>query len=197
MSVSEQFLDELDRTTRRGEGRPARLTKWEPKKWKPLYQAMVLLHAAGRSNVEIAERLEVTPQQVSNVLCSQQGKKHIERANEKLEEHTVEQISGTLRQIATKTANLTLALFEDDELVAKSPFALIDRGLRIMEGSGHLKKGSTGESPPGGTFNQYNFGMLPPALIESLTSALEKADEVKKLHNGRDLSALNEQTKSE
>lgn len=161
----------------------AKLTRWEPKKWKPQYEIICGLHANGMSNIEIADKAGRTPQQISNILCCEQGKRVIAEITAALHKKNTQTLPEMYAEIAQKTARLTLKLFDNEDVVQKSPFALIDRGLRVSEGAGKLKRGNDGVNIGNATINA-----LPPALIERMSEALEKAQVVKELHSGQDVS---------
>ncbi len=71
-----------------GRGRPPKGVDYEPttsvapiKKWKPRHQHIINLHVfEGKSNVEIAEIVGVTPQTVYNILRDPQGRRQIKEA---------------------------------------------------------------------------------------------------------------------
>jgi hypothetical protein len=54
---------------------------YEPKHLKPAHIAIIKLHMEGASNLDIALKMDYTPQQVSNILNSQQAQSLIDAIN--------------------------------------------------------------------------------------------------------------------
>lgn len=157
------------------ERKAPKLTKWVAKKWQPEYERMVAYSAMGWSNKKIAETLRYTPEHVSNVLNLPQAKELKDKILARMRERTLEDVPSILKKIAQKTAERLQTIVDDDELFAKSPFAVIDRGLEVMKGVGHLKGGGNGSA---GVTNQQNnfFNGIPPALLEQLNGGMKAAN---------------------
>lgn len=168
---------------------PARLTKkFEPKTWKPIYDQFVFHHCCGKSNIWIANEYDYTPQQVSNILNSTQGKvlKKIIAFN--LQQQREQSIGERMGNVADKFMKRIEEVAEDDELFEKAPFAVIDRGLTILKSLSHLKGGS--ESPNGGSptvnnvqiNNNQRVTVIGEKAAQELRDAIRFSDEVNALH---------------
>lgn len=161
--------------------RPPSLKRWEAKKWRPEYERAVAYSALGKSNIEIAKLLNYTTVHVSNVLNLPLAKELKQKIMDRMRERTLEDVPSILQNVARKTAERLQTIVNDDELFAKSPFAVIDRGLDVLKGVGHLRGGGNGA--PSQVNNQQNnfFNGVPPQLLDQLNlgmSAANKAQEI-------------------
>lgn len=119
---------------------PARLTKkFEPKTWKPKYDLFVYWHCLGWSNKKIAEEFDFTPQQVCNILTSNQGKLRIKLIEENLREARTAGVSSRVEDMAAKLLRRMEDVVDNDSLFEKAPFAVFDRALAVIKGIGYLK----------------------------------------------------------
>jgi hypothetical protein len=119
---------------------PARLTKkFEPKSWKPVYDLMVFHSCMGVSNKEIAEKYNYTPQQVCNILVSNQGRVRKKLILANLIENETASVQDRMEKVATKFLQKIELVADNDELFEKAPFAFVDRGLAIIKGLGRLE----------------------------------------------------------
>lgn len=158
-----------------------KLTKWVPRKWQPEYERMVAYSAMGWSNIKIAQELKYTTVHVSNVLNLPQAKELRDKILARMRERTLEDVPNILQRIALKTAERLETVVNDDEMFLKTPFAIIDRGLDILKGTGHLKGGGNGAL---GIQNQQNnfFNGVPPALLEQLNAGSAAANKALEIH---------------
>lgn len=61
------------------EKRPPRFGKWQPTRWKPIYEKIIIMSAGGMSNKMIAASVGFTPEHVSSILnLSQERQRMIE-----------------------------------------------------------------------------------------------------------------------
>lgn len=152
------------------------LKRWEAKKWRPEYERAVAYSALGKSNIEIAKLLNYTPVHVSNVLNLPLAKELKDKIMARMRERTMEDVPSILQKVAQKTAERLLKVVEDDDLFTKSPFAVIDRGLDVMKGIGHMKGGGNGA--PAQVNNQQNnfFNGVPPQLLDQLSMGMSAAN---------------------
>lgn len=164
------------------EKKAPKLTKWVAKKWQPEYERMVAYSAMGWSNKKIAETLKYTPEHVSNVLNLPQAKELKDKILAKLRERTLEDVPSILKKVAQKTAERLETILNDDDLFEKSPFAVIDRGLDVMKGIGHLKGGGNGSGGGGVQNQQNNFFNIPPALLDQLNGGMAAANKARQIN---------------
>lgn len=162
---------------------PKLTKKWDPKEWRPEYDRVVGWSFLGASNVEVARKVGLTKEHVSNILTSDKGKEVMKILMAKQRETTEKTIVERLNDVAEKFTKRLEVFVDDDELYTKSPFAVIDRGLRVLEGTRNLKDKSTPDFA-----QQNNFFNIPPELQQTLIAGLEKANKVKELHGNKDLN---------
>jgi polyhydroxyalkanoate synthesis regulator phasin len=168
--------------------RPARLTKkWAPKSWRPEYQRVVGYSALGLSNTQVAEKTGFSAQHVSNILNLPEAQAMLQDITRKIKEQQEQNIPSVLNDIAIKSALRIKSMLNDDELYEKSPFAVIDRGMEMLKLTGHVRGGGNGAPPPPTTQNNTYISGLPEELMLRLISGIDKADEAKKLHSGKNL----------
>ena len=169
---------------------PARLTKkFEPKKWKPLYDLFVYWHVMGWSNIRIAQEHDMTPQQVCNVLTSNQGKMRIKVIESNLRESRMAGVSGRMENIASKLLTRMEAIVDDADLATKSPFAVFDRGLAVLKSIGQLRgevdPRSNGGSPVVGHLqinDNRSYTTFDNKTLEGLRDAIAFSREASAMH---------------
>lgn len=154
--------------------------KWHPKKWRPEYERIVALSVGGVSNEKIAEISGFTPAHVCNILGTPEAEFIKQQYIERLREKTTVSLPELHQKIAEKAAGRLLNLLENDEAFEKSPFHIIDRGLRVSEGMGHLgnKKQAEGQNT---NFNGPTI-ILPAESADLLIRGLAKADKARQLN---------------
>lgn len=166
--------------------------KWEPKEWRPEYEAMVALSCTGLANKDVGARFGYGAQQVSNILNTIQGKKLKEIIKERIRLSTIESAHermGILQDNAMKNIE-TIIADEDNVIKTKAPLALFDRSLQILKATGAIKSDTAPLQQNGqpligsvGTIN-HNTMVLSPEAAALLNEGSAKADMVKKLHGG-------------
>ena len=145
---------------------------WTPKKWHPVYEEIVLLACLGKTNIELAEKFHYTTVHISNILRTPQAAILRRLVLDKLHEQTVSAIPERLEAIADKTVSRIQQAVDDDEMYARHPFAVIDRGLRVIQGLGYLKDSS----------ERTTRVIFTTDAADSLREALEKSREAKLLN---------------
>lgn len=119
--------------------RPARFTRWRPRKWELAYEQIVALSTLGKSNVEIAKLFGYTPQHISNILCTPEASLARRMMLEKLREGVAAKLPQRLDDLADKATQRLAEVLYNDDLASRSPFAVADRGLAVLKGLGKLK----------------------------------------------------------
>ena len=142
---------------------------------------MVAYSALGWSNLKIAQEMKYTPVHVSNVLNLPQAKELRDKILLRMRERTMTDIPTLLAQVAQKTAERLQILVNDDEKFEKSPFAIIDRGLDVIKGLGHLKGGGNG-APQAPHNQQNNFFNIPSQLLDRLNLGMAASDKAMEIH---------------
>src|SRR5690606_39878928 len=109
----------------------------------PEYDRMMFMSVAGFSNKQIGERLGYTKEHVSNVLNLAQAEQLREEIQKRMREEAYQDLPKRLNEIAAKTVERMHMLVHNDDIFERSPFQVIDRGMDILKGLGHLKHGNT------------------------------------------------------
>lgn len=159
-----------------------RLGKWQPKKWEPMYDQMVALSCTGMSNVLIAQRFHYTPQQVSNILSSENGKIIKALVSKHIQEALVVDAKTRMSQIENKATEIVHATLHNTELYEKSPLAMYDRAIKFLEGRGSL------ESPEQKAATRALA--IPSDIAAKLFSGMVAANEAAKLHNAVEVRTI-------
>jgi len=163
----------------------ARLGRWEPKKWKPLYTQIITLSCSGMPAKMIIQQIQLTtgkvytPQQISNVLNTSKAREIIALIELNMKERAKENLTTNLEYIAVKTTERMRSAIDNDDLFQRAPFQTISMGIKALEGLGHLKKP-----------DEKNSNYIQRAVfltIESqqqLVDGMAKANEAMRLHSG-------------
>lgn len=182
--------EEIKRKRGRPRGKNRRpLKKWNPEKWEPVYDYIIVLSTTGKSNSEIGEITGYTKEHISNVLTSARGI----AAKQEVIRITREKLSGTLEKRAETLADITLSriheLLTDQEKFDAKPFQIIDRALAASRQ--FIKEKPTSpldNNLPSGNINNGTINNIDKAIIltgpqvNQLTEGLKQLEEVKRLH---------------
>lgn len=159
--------------------RRPKLTSWKPKTWKAIYDRVVAFHVMGKKNTEIAATLSMTPEHVSAILNQPQALALKKKMEDALRSRMEDNIPDMLEYVARKTASRLKQVLDDDELFAKAPLAIIDRGLDVMKGLNHLKGGGNGAP---GSMNIQNAVIIPQSQAAGLIEGFSKSDEARRIN---------------
>src|SRR5438067_52864 len=95
--------------------RPAKLTKWKPRRWDVVYDQIVMLDTLGTPHKQIAEMFGYTTQHISNIVQCPQAKLTRGRVLEQLNKSAVEKLSNDLEVLAVQAKKrLAQVLYDDD-----------------------------------------------------------------------------------
>ncbi len=166
-----------------GTKKKAKLTKWCPKRWELWHTECVLLSSTGMSNTELATKYRKTPQQISNILNTPQAAVLRKHALDGLMEKQLGNMSNKIEAIAVKSLDRVHELIFDDKHFKDSPFSVVDRAIKVLQGAGKMSKDSEGRN----TVNKIDKALVlntteSTELLESLT----KAERAKELHSGNE-----------
>lgn len=170
--------------------------RWEPKKWLPVYEAIVALSCTGLDNESVGARFGYGKQQVSNILNTVQGKKLRELIANRIREMNLVSLEDRISFIqANALKNVDKVLADESGVIAeKAPLALFDRSLAFLKATGAMK----GENPlppaqsgPSLVAKTMNVMMISPEAKALVDEGLKKAQEVKQLHGNIELVQSN------
>jgi hypothetical protein len=156
--------------------------RWRPKKWIPIYDQMVAMHCVGESNKAIAERFDYTPQQVCNILGSEQAKIIKELVHRKVLSE-LEDTGDRLKKIELAAIKNIERVISDEGMLESKPLAIFDRSMDILKGIGKLRGADT-------PVNQTNIFNIPAEHSAALASGIEKANEAMMLHGNVEVRTL-------
>lgn len=168
--------------------RGAKLTKrWNPKDWKPVYEAMVALVVLGRRNQgDIAKEFGYTEAWLSQIMNSEKGKEVQLALIMNTRNQVVGDTSARLRQMQEIALGRMEQVLADDKLAERSALAIFDRSALFLKNTGVI--GETVKPPVVSssitTINNNNTLIVSSKNADDLREGLKKADEVKVLHQG-------------
>jgi hypothetical protein len=150
----------------------------------------------GKSNIWIAEKFDYTPQQVSNILCSQMGQALKKIIGYNIQSAQTATIQSRMETVAEKFVRKIERVVDDEELFEKAPLAIVDRGLAILKSLNHLKGGgglpmndgsnSDGSGSPTVNNLQINdnrrITVLGDKAVSELRDAIKFSDEARAIH---------------
>ena len=176
---------------KRGRGRPrkgevtsARISKWIPKTWTPIYEEIVSLDCMGMPQKEIAKKFNFTAVMISKICSTPQAKIFRRMVLETLAKRNKVFQEDRFERSQVRAMERISSLMEDDELMETDPFAVVDRAFKLLE-----KTKVLGGSESKGDINiAGNVNMLSQTAIVELKDGLAKAREAKELHS--DMEAI-------
>ena len=185
----------MQENTKRKRGRPkkgeegsARISKWVPKHWTPVYEQIVSLDCMGVAQKKIAEQFDMTNVMISKICCTPQAKiirrKVLELLAEKNEVFQEERFGRTQVQAMERISSV----MEDDALFMADPFAVVDRAFKLLEKTGRIGDRDKGSVNVAGDLNVSNVSNLSQTAIVEIKDGLAKAREAKELH--KDMEAI-------
>lgn len=136
----------------RGRGRPlgsknkrrdAQFQHYNPKRWHPEFNLIVIESIAGKSNEALSEEFGYTPQHISNILSTSHAAQIREGVRTNINKEFDGQLKNRIAAIGEKTLK-HIEHFVDDErnLAEKSPFMFLDRVLKISQATATLDSDS-------------------------------------------------------
>ena len=164
--------------------RPARITKWIPKTWTPIYEQIVSLDCMGVSQKKIAEQFNMTNVMVSKVCSTPQAKIIRRKVLEILAERNKAFQETRFERVQVQAMERISSVMEDDALFMADPFAVVDRAFKLLEKT-KVIGGSNSDLNVAGNLTVNN---LTQNVILEIKDGLAKAREAKELH--KDLEAI-------
>ena len=164
--------------------RPARLVKWIPKEWKPVYEQIVHLDCMGVSQAKIAEQFNYTSVMISKICCTPQAKIIRRKVLEHLAEKNKEFQEGRFSRIQVTAMERISAVMENDELFMADPFAVVDRAFKLLEKTGIIGGRDKGDINVAGDLTVNKVSNLSQTAIVEIKDGLAKSRESQELHKG-------------
>ncbi|MEK0326038.1 MAG: hypothetical protein QQN63_10080 [Nitrosopumilus sp.] len=169
--------------------RPAKLVKWVPKEWKPVYEQIVSLDCMGVPQKEIAEKFNFTKVMISKICSTPQAKiirrKVLEILAEKNKVFQEERFARTQVRAMERISSV----MEDDALFVADPFAVVDRAFKLLEKTKVIGGSNViGNVNVAGNLTVNSVNNLTQNAIVEIKDGLAKAREAKELH--KDVEAI-------
>jgi hypothetical protein len=156
-----------------------KVAKWVPKTWLPMYEEMVALSCAGRSNKTIAEQFDYTEQHISTILNCPKAKMVRREMLEFLRKSVESRMEERVRDLQDVALKRLTEVLTNDSLFSASPFAVVDRGLKVLQGTGVLRTEAVAGS---GGIHAKNAIFIGSEAADTIREGLKAADEAKRLH---------------
>lgn len=161
--------------------RSAKFTHYNPKRWQPEFDLIVIESIAGKSNEEIGRLFGYTKEHVSNILSTAKAQEIKERIRESINKGVAFNIQERLAAIGEKAIERMEAFIDNDNAADASPFKFIDRVVKIAQ---TVNVG--GASPGNGntTIVNGNAIVLNSTHTSNLKDALAKSMELDNVNVG-------------
>jgi len=167
--------------------RGAKLVKrWNPKDWRPEYEAMITLCVLGKyTQREVAKQFGYTEAWLSSIFNSEKGKEVKALLIRNTRDAAVGNVTDRLRDVQERALQRMEKVINDDDIFKRSPLAIFDRSALFLKNTGVIKDN---HAPPvvsaGNVTNiqQNNTLIVSGKSADDLRHGLKKADEVKALH---------------
>jgi len=156
-----------------------KVAKWIPKKWRIEYEEMVALSCTGRSNKVIAEKFGYTEQHISAILNCPKAKLVRRDMLELLRKSVESRMEDRVRDLQEMSLTRLTQYLADDMIFANSPSAVVDKGIKVLQGTGVLRTDAGGS----GVLNAKNAFIISPDAAEGIREGLRLADEARRLHD--------------
>lgn len=170
--------------------------RWEPKEWQPHYDEIVLLSTYGIANTAIAERYDLTAQQVSNILNTEKGLAKKEEFRRITLAQAQQNIGGRLEVLSEKAVGVMEKVFSNgtaiENMIHNQPLSLLNNMMSFLKSTGKLKGDSKIDNLPaiGGSVNinnitvnqQNNNVTVPIAYAERVASGLAMLEKIDEIH---------------
>jgi len=166
-----------------GATRGARIKKrWNPKEWRPEYEAIVGLSCTGLSYDEIGKRFGYTPVHIGNIVNSDMGKALQRIILDRLRRSNTETLAERIDALKTKAMSRVESYINNDDYADKSPLAMFDRSMKFLSGAGTL--GAERQAANGAPIQFINNKTLIVATDTSkaLSEGLASLERISKLH---------------
>ena len=186
-SLVEQNIKRKRGRPKKGEQGAARIVKWVPKEWTPVYEQIVSLDCMGVSQKRIAKQFNLTTVMISKICCTPQAKIFRRRVIDKLTEKNEVFQEERFEKVKVKAMERITSVLEDEALFVADPFAVVDKAFKLLEKTGEIGNGKkSGNVNVAGDLHVVNE--LHQTAILEIKDGLAKAREARELH--KDMEAI-------
>lgn len=179
---------ELQQMEENRAARRARITRprWDPKKWHPVYEEVVLLDCLGYSRKQIAEEKGFTEQHITNITNTPQAAIIREVFRKRMAAKYEGTVEERLERLTAKAMKRIEDVIENDDLMAKNPLGLFDRAITVLKSTNKIK-----ETPA--TQNTLQL-VVTEDQLDRLQKGTELADKARALNAGKTEIVINAPT---
>lgn len=162
-------------------------SKWVPKKWRPEYEVIVAMYAAGMSRKAIIDKFYefsgtlYTEQHITNICNTPEAQRILTGNIDHIRKRANDEIQLKLTEIQKKAADRIGEIINDEKLFRDSPFAVVDRAFRALE-MGVGKKDTPQNSGSFGNTLISSALIMTPEAAQILAEGTKKADEAHRLY---------------
>lgn len=160
--------------------------RWEPKKWEPLFDEMILMSCLGKSQIEIARRFGYTTRHVNAIINCKQAQVTKRIILSKLQETIAQTIEQRIAGIKDKALTRISQVLSDDTLLETAPMAVFDRSVTVLKGTGVLK-----ESASGGSGDVKGNIFINADDLKGIREGLAVANDAKRLNAPKEAIEIN------
>lgn len=153
--------------------------RWQPAEWRPEYVEIVSLSCSGMSNKMIAELKSLTPQQISNILNTEEGKTLRTFVRDKWMNDLKSSVPENITGIQAKAFKVINAILEDEDVKKRNPISLLREAANLLKGIGTLR-------PDGPVINNnitQTNAALAPEVLGNVLDALESGKRVRERYD--------------
>lgn len=161
--------------------------RWDPKEWRPEYEAMAALAATGMPHEEIARRFGYTGPWISMILNSPKGKVVTQLLINNIRNAASTQITTErIQAIQAKAFQRVEETLNNDELAERSPMAIFGAAMEVLKKTpGVLGEADRDKTPSSNVTNNIQVNQFVPNVDRrEFKESLELATEVAQLHSG-------------
>lgn len=178
VDISQDLLEEnrKEREERVKRVATCRTPRWNPKKWHPVYEEVVLLDCLGYKGKDIARLKGFTPQHVSCILNTSQAKMIRKLVLARMEKKREETVEERLERITAKAMDRVEEVMANDTYAEKNPGGIFDRALGVLKAAGKVKQESAGPT--------NNNLIVSDDQWKMLTEGIKRSDEARRLNSG-------------
>src|SRR5205807_7720766 len=140
---------------------------------------MVALSCTGRSNKVIAEKFGYTEQHISAILNTPKAKLVRRDMLELLRKSVESRMEDRVRDLQEMSITRLTQYLADDAIFANAPSAVVDKGIKVLQGTGVLRSDAAGS----GVLNAKNAFIISADAADGIREGLRLADEARRLHD--------------
>lgn len=163
--------------------------RWDPKEWRPEYEAMAALAATGMPHSEIANRFGYTEAWLSSILNSPKGKIVRQLIVNELRSKAAQAITGErVQELQAKAFKRIEVIIEDDDLAKRSPMAIFGASMEILKKTpvfGADRDNLPINNPSSNiTTNNQQVNIFAPGIDrDEINKSLQLANKVSEIHS--------------